>query len=309
MDVKEREITDRINIISRYYDIEDMLAGKKDQEAVSKYYRKSDFFYNHIHSRGGGNNHLGLSDDGLYHREDFMKQAQVVGSLLKGEGMKILEVGAGQLPNTKYLAKHFPQHHFTAMDLPNRNFLKRKVPKNVTLMEGSFDDLSFLPEESFDIVFGLETICYSGDKNRVYGEIARVLKPGGKFLSWDVNEPKPDEEMTEFERRASAICLAGMSLTRKDQCICYRRKYLEDNGFEDIQIEDLTHKTIPTLRRLDRISCYYFMHPGMIKRLSKWISQEVTRNSISGWLLLYTFDGTDIHQYNQIIATKGKVKK
>ena len=304
-DFKEKEIADRIDIIGRYYDIEDMSAGKKDKEEVSKYYRLSDRFYNLIHSRGGGNNHMGLSDDGLFHHDDFMKQAQLVGSLLKGEGMNILEVGAGQLPNTKYLAKHFPNHHFTAMDLPNRNFLKRKVPKNVKLIEGDFHDLSFLKDESFDIVFGVETICYSPNKNVVIGEIARVLKPGGKFLTWDVYEPKPDGEMTAFEKRASAITLAGMSLTRRDQCIVDLRKYLEGNGFKDIQIDDLTHKIRPSLRRLDRISCYYFMHPGMIKRLSKWISQEVTRNSIAGWLMLYTFDATDIHVYSQIVATKG----
>ena len=73
-DFKEKEIADRIDIIGRYYDIEDMLAGKKDKEEVSKYYRLSDRFYNLIHSRGGGNNHMGLSDDGLFHHDDFMNE-------------------------------------------------------------------------------------------------------------------------------------------------------------------------------------------------------------------------------------------
>jgi hypothetical protein len=42
----------------------------------------------------------------------------------------------------------------------------------------------------------------------------------------------------------------------------------------------------------------------MIKMLGWFISTDVLINSIAGWLMLYTFDGQNIHQYCRIVATK-----
>ena len=75
---------------------------------------------------------MALSDDGVFHREDFRKQAEYVASFSK-PGSRILEVGAGMLSNSRYLAERFPENQFTALDIPNRNFLKNKVPKKSSL--------------------------------------------------------------------------------------------------------------------------------------------------------------------------------
>lgn len=304
MNIQEREITDRLKIMGTYYDLDSLLGEKTDNQAVAKYYRKSDFFYNFIHARGSHSIHLGLSEDGFYHKEDFLNQAKYVESLLTEPSMKILEVGAGRLINTRYLAKRCPQHQFTALDIPNRNFLKNRVPKNVKLVEGDYNDLSVFPEQSFDIVFGVETICYAESKEKVIGEIAKVLKPGGKVVIFDGYEPKAQEAMSDFEKHAAAVKWAAMRVTSKDHYIGNTRKYLEEHQFTDIEITDITKQVVPTLRRLDRISGYYFMHPGMIKRMRNKISQDVTMNSIAGWLMLLTYDGENIHQYCRVVATK-----
>lgn len=306
MTFQEKEIDARLRIIGSYYDLDALLHDKTDNQAVAKYYRQSDFFYNLIHSRGGGNIHMGLSEDGFYKKEDFEKQAQFVGGFLTEPSMRVLEVGAGRLANTKYLAKHFPQHQFTALDLPDRNFLKNRVPGNVTLVEGDYNNLSAFQDTPFDIVFGVETVCHAESKSRVIGEISKILKPGGKLILFDVYEPKSQEDMTDFEKNASAITLAAMRVTSKDQYIGNIHDYLEQHQFMDIEITDMTQAIRPTLRRLDRVSCYYFMHPRMIKFMKKRLSQDVTMNSIAGWLMLYTFDGENIHQYCRIVATKDK---
>ena len=127
MTFQEQEISDRLRVIDSYIDLDALLQDKTDNQAVAKYYRRSDFFYNLIHSHGGHYIHMGLSDDGFFHKEDFEKQARFVGEFLGGSSMRVLEVGAGRLANTRLLAKLFPQHQFTALDLPNRNFLKNKV--------------------------------------------------------------------------------------------------------------------------------------------------------------------------------------
>ena len=218
--------------------------------------------------------------------------------------MRVLEVGAGRLANTRLLAKLFPQHQFTALDLPNRNFLKNRVPANVTLVEGDYNDLSAFKDKPFDVVFGVETVCHAESKDRVIGEISKVLKPGGKLILFDVYEAKPQEEMSDFEKRVSAITLAAMRVTAKDQFIGNMTRYMDQHQFRDIDVTEMTQAIRPTLRNLDRVSCRYFAHPKLIKTLRKFISLDVTMNSIAGWLMLYTFDGQNIHRYCRIVATK-----
>ena len=54
---------------------------------------------------------------------------------------------------------------------------------SVTVHEGSMDDLSMLRDRSFDLVHQPVSTCYVPDVNPVYREIARVLRPGGLYIS------------------------------------------------------------------------------------------------------------------------------
>ena len=304
--MQEIEIEARLRIIGHYLDLESILNRKTDNQAVEHYYRKSDFFYGLVHNRGGDSIHLGLSDDDFYHKDDFLNQARYVATLMGRPSMQVLELGAGKLFNTKYLARTFPDSRFTALDLPNRNFLKKRVPRNVTLKEGDYNDLSAFPEASFDIVFAVETLCYAESKEHVFGQIARVLKPGGKLVVFDGYDARPPEAMSELERYASALSCTAMCVTPNDQYIGDMGKYLEAQSFTDIEMTDLTEKVRPTLRRLDRISCRFFTHPRMVKTALKFLPADAVINSVAGWLILYTItsDERRIHQYNRIVATR-----
>lgn len=301
---KEKELSRRIDIINNYYNLDALLEDDTGKNAVAKYYRKCDFFYNLIHSKGGGNIHMGLSDDGEFRKRDFLKQSQFIGEYIGKDTKRILEIGARKVSNSKNLASQYPHVGFTALDLPNRNFLKNKVPSNISLVEGDYHDLSNFPEDHFDIVFGIETVDYSNDKSRVVGEIARILRPGGKLILFDVYEPKPHKKMSELEKRASAITLAAMRVTAEDQCLVDMKSYLRKYGFSRVEVADLTESIMPSLRRLERFSEYYFTHKCIAKILKKILPYDATINGIAGWLMPLTFDGKDIHQYSRIVATK-----
>lgn len=53
----------------------------------------------------------------------------------------------------------------------------------IKLVEASMDDLSMLPEAGFDIVIQPVSTCYVPDIAAVYRQVARVLAPGGLYLS------------------------------------------------------------------------------------------------------------------------------
>jgi ubiquinone/menaquinone biosynthesis C-methylase UbiE len=53
----------------------------------------------------------------------------------------------------------------------------------LTTVEASMDDLSVLGDRSFDIVIHPVSTCYVPDVVSVYAEVARVLMPGGIYIS------------------------------------------------------------------------------------------------------------------------------
>ena len=110
MSLQELEISERIHIMETYYDLNALLEDRIDNQSIATYYKHSDFFYNLIHSHGGHSIHMGLSDDGFFKKSDFSQQAKFIGEYITDSSIKILEVGAGKLYNTKYLAKSFPNN-------------------------------------------------------------------------------------------------------------------------------------------------------------------------------------------------------
>ena len=301
--MNKSEIEARLQTIQKFYNIDKLLEHGTENEDVAKYYRKSDFFYKNVHSGGGSNIHMALSDDGLFHKEDFKKQAMYIANFLK-PGARVLEVGAGRLSNSRYLAERFPDVEFVALDIPNRNFLKNKVPKNIQLIEGDYHNLDQLEDASFDVVFGVETICYSSNKQLVVDQAFKKLKPSGVFIDFDVFEPLKKNLMTDFEKRVSNITLAGMRVTGEDQSIQDFNYYLKKSGFQKIEIENLTQKIMPNLKRLAKISKLYFTHPLLLRILNFTIAEDARINGISGYLMDLTFDGERIHGYYRITAKK-----
>lgn len=259
---QEAKLNQRLSIIKKYYDLDALLAHGTKQQDIAKYYRKSDFFYNHVHSGGGGNIHMAISSDHTFNRADFVRQAEYVAKFIKS-GNKVLEVGAGH-----------------------------------------YHDLKNLEDNSFDVIFGVETICYSQNKQLVVSEIMKKLKPGGTFITFDVFEPKPRSEMSDFEKRISSITLAGMRVTDLDQYIGDFKKYLKESGAKDIEITDLTENIMPNLKRLAKISRLYYTHPLLLRVLKTVLAEDVTINSVTGFLMDLTFDGKNIHAYYRVTAKK-----
>jgi len=54
---------------------------------------------------------------------------------------------------------------------------------NLRTVEASMDDLKSLQDDEFDIVIHPVSTCYVPDVRPVYGEVARVLRPNGIYIS------------------------------------------------------------------------------------------------------------------------------
>jgi arsenite methyltransferase len=106
--------------------------------------------------------------------------------------------------------------------------------ENVEFRKGYLEDMP-LEDASVDVVISNCVINLSGDKPRVFGEAARVLRGGGRFAVSDVVADADMDEATRADMAAWTGCVAG-ALTEEEF-----RSELERAGFEQIEIRE-THR-------------------------------------------------------------------
>jgi arsenite methyltransferase len=106
--------------------------------------------------------------------------------------------------------------------------------ENVEFVKGYIEDIP-LADASVDVVISNCVINLSADKDRVLGEAARVLRPGGRLAVSDVIADAGMDEATRADMEQSTGCIAG-ALTRDE----YERA-LSAAGLVDIDIAE-THR-------------------------------------------------------------------
>jgi SAM-dependent methyltransferase len=106
-------------------------------------------------------------------------------------GMRVLDVGCGLGGACRLFAEEFGCHA-TGIDITEEyiDIAKRlsqltNLHEGTNFVHGSATELPF-DDNSFDIVFTQHVQMNIADKKKLYTEIARVLKPGGRFGYYDV---------------------------------------------------------------------------------------------------------------------------
>ena len=103
----------------------------------------------------------------------------------------VLDVGCGLGGTARHLAEIY-NCHVTGLDLTDEYISVGKkltdlvgLSDRVELHQGSALEIQF-DDEQFDIVWTEHVQMNIADKNKFYSEIARVLKPGGRFVFHDI---------------------------------------------------------------------------------------------------------------------------
>jgi SAM-dependent methyltransferase len=106
--------------------------------------------------------------------------------------------------------------------------------ENVEFVKGFIEELP-LADDSVDVVISNCVINLSADKPRVLREVARVLRPGGRFAVSDVIADSDMDAATRADMQAWTGCIAG-ALTRAEF-----ERTLADAGLVDVEIRE-THR-------------------------------------------------------------------
>ncbi len=119
------------------------------------------------------------------------------------------------------------------LELARRNQREAGV-ENVEFIKGTIEQVP-LPDDSVDVVISNCVINLSGDKPAVLREVARVLRPGGRFAVSDVLADTGMDEATRSDMQQWTGCIAG-ALTRAEF-----ESSLTAAGLVDIEIRE-THR-------------------------------------------------------------------
>lgn len=107
------------------------------------------------------------------------------------DGEHVLEVGCGRGIGTQIILEHFGAAHVTAFDLDPamvrraQRRLRRHLREYVSLTVGDVTAID-AADGAFDAVFDFGIIHHVPDWHQAIGEIARVLRPGGRFFFEEV---------------------------------------------------------------------------------------------------------------------------
>ena len=103
---------------------------------------------------------------------------------------KVLDAGCGIGGSSIFLAEKIGCN-VTGISLSEKQInkakelaIKKKVEDKVDFKVMNYCATDF-PDESFDIVWGCESICYADDKEQFIKEACRLLKPGGRLVVAD----------------------------------------------------------------------------------------------------------------------------
>ncbi len=169
--------------------------------------------------------------DSLYHGEETegAPAAAVAASLGCGvptavadlhEGETVLDLGSGAGTDVLISARRVGSTGTAIgldmtdemLELARANAVRAGV-ENVRWVKGHIEEIP-LPDASVDVVISNCVINLSGDKPRVLREVARVLRPGGRFAVSDVIADPDMDDATRADMAAWTGCIAG-ALTRE----------------------------------------------------------------------------------------------
>ncbi|MEX2231586.1 MAG: methyltransferase domain-containing protein [Cyclobacteriaceae bacterium] len=153
-------------------------------------------------------------------------------------GERVLDLGSGSGMDSFIAAlKVGASGKVAGVDMTDEQLEKaealRKALKfdNVSFHKSYIEKLPF-PDNSFDAVISNGVINLVPDKEKVFAEVARILKPGGRMVIADIVTEKQLPENVTCDSTLWAACIGGAS--QQDDY----RSFIEKSGIEILSVRN-----------------------------------------------------------------------
>jgi len=225
------------------------------QRRIAAYYDTTQVLYSHLWSRTGV--HYGLWDNGTRCQADAIRNMDgfVASRLGLARGRRVLDAGCGVGGTSLYLAD---EHGLEVVGITlSEDQLRRARRLTATsraavppiFRRGDYLCTSY-PDEFFDGVVAIESVCYAEEKRRFLAEAFRILSPGGRLVVADGFAAAP---ITARARAQYRRLLDGMALTDLNSVKEFDAG-LRATGFVDVRCDDKTTSVQPSSRRILALS-------------------------------------------------------
>lgn len=163
----------------------------------------------------------------------------------------ILDAGCGIGGSAIYIAKNIGSK-VTGININKNQIEKAKIlaKKNNVQDRTEFYVKDFtdtrLPNNSFDVIWAIESAIFAENKTDFLKESKRILKPDGRMIIADIYEK---ENITSEQKKVLDKWLNGWT-SPPITTLPKFKKDLEKEGFKNIEIKDITKNITPSSRRM-----------------------------------------------------------
>jgi tocopherol O-methyltransferase len=224
---------------------------------IVEYYQSSQWLYRlFVYSSRTLGMHYGFWDSNTKNRQQAImnENEEVIRIGHITSNMRILDAGCGVGGTAIYIAQTTGASMWgISLDPQQIRLAKQYAQKRGAAPLTHFSTQDYtqtnFPDNFFDVVFGIESICYASPKNEFLEEAYRILKPGGTLVVQDgyiSRPPKTPQEHRILKDFTWAWALPQM-ITNAQMC-----REMSRAGFIQNRSIDFTKEVLPTVRYFRR---------------------------------------------------------
>lgn len=129
------------------------------------------------------------------------------------EGLDLLEVGSGRGGGAAFVKRYLQPQTLTGVDFSAKavHFCQQhRRDEGLSFVHGDAEALPF-PDESFDAVLNVESSHCYGAPAKFFGEVRRMLRPGGHFLFADLRGSADRDKLQE------QLAATGLTIVEQEE--------------------------------------------------------------------------------------------
>lgn len=253
--------------------------------------------------------HYGYYDESINdHNSAVLKMNEVVTMLGRvKQGEKVFDAGCGYGGSALYLAKNIGCRVTGLTIVPDQAELATRYAKDA----GVSDDVKFevgdyahtaYEDKSFDVFWGLESICHAIDKKLVIKEAYRLLNDGGRMIITDYMS-RSNFPLDKKEQQRMDVVLEGWEMPSLPSADWWASS-LKETGFKTVEVNNLTPNVLPNKRYRLVFLPNFLAHFIALILLTLKVITPTRFNNVKAFIWHKDNLRDGLWQYTTVVATK-----